>query len=142
MYGFENLNYEIKNPWFSNKAKIRTYCLEELMATKFCALYQRSKGRDLYDLWLAITKFDLHCEKTITAFYQYCDARGVKISRAEYEKNLIFKMKSNDFISDAAKVLPANASWNIEEAFQSIMQNMVTKLDGEPWKGLNESEAG
>ena len=31
-------------------AEIRTYNINELLGTKFRALYQRSKGRDLFDL--------------------------------------------------------------------------------------------
>ena len=32
-----------------------TFKIDELMGTKLRALYQRTKGRDLFDLWLALT---------------------------------------------------------------------------------------
>jgi len=45
---------KIESPWFSGSADIQTFTLEELIATKIRALYQRRKGRDLFDMWLAI----------------------------------------------------------------------------------------
>jgi predicted nucleotidyltransferase component of viral defense system len=40
--------------WFSGTGAIQTYKLEELLGTKLRALYQRKKGKDLYDLYKAI----------------------------------------------------------------------------------------
>lgn len=42
--------FEVDNEWFSGKCEIRTYNINELLGTKLRALYQRSKGRDLFDL--------------------------------------------------------------------------------------------
>ena len=42
--------FEIESEWFSGSAKIKTYSINELLGTKLRALYQRSKGRDLFDL--------------------------------------------------------------------------------------------
>ena len=39
------------SPWFTGATDIITYELDELMATKLRALYQRRKGRDLFDIW-------------------------------------------------------------------------------------------
>jgi predicted nucleotidyltransferase component of viral defense system len=44
----------VDNPWFTGSAEIPTFAVEELTATKIRAIYQRSKGRDLFDLWLAV----------------------------------------------------------------------------------------
>jgi integrase len=40
--------------WFQGSARIVTYELEESLATKRRALYQRRKGRDLFDLAVAL----------------------------------------------------------------------------------------
>ncbi|MYH43579.1 MAG: nucleotidyl transferase AbiEii/AbiGii toxin family protein [Acidimicrobiaceae bacterium] len=47
--------FAVDSPWFSGSAGVATYALEELAATKIRALFQRRKGRDLFDLWLAVT---------------------------------------------------------------------------------------
>jgi Nucleotidyl transferase AbiEii toxin, Type IV TA system len=44
----------IVSPWFTGAADIPTFAIEELTATKIRAMFQRSKGRDLFDLWLAV----------------------------------------------------------------------------------------
>jgi predicted nucleotidyltransferase component of viral defense system len=43
--------YSLKSRWWSARAEVRTFRIEELMSTKLRALYQRRKGRDLFDLW-------------------------------------------------------------------------------------------
>jgi len=45
--GFYKQGYEVKSRWFSGKALILTYHLDELLGTKLRALYQRKKGRYL-----------------------------------------------------------------------------------------------
>lgn len=134
--GFKEKNYTIDNRWFSGEAKIKTYDLEELMGTKFRALYQRAKGRDLYDLWMAITQLGVDCKKILEVFKHYNDQQDIKISRAEYEKNLIDKETSQDFLTDAKHVLPARTPWDPNAAFQVVSDNLVSHLPGEPWKGL------
>ncbi|MBR3316477.1 MAG: nucleotidyl transferase AbiEii/AbiGii toxin family protein [Atopobiaceae bacterium] len=44
---------DVASPWCACRQDIPTFQAEELVATKLRALYQRSKGRDLFDLWLA-----------------------------------------------------------------------------------------
>ena len=41
----------MENSWFTGSAELTTYHFEELLGTKLRALYQRKKGRDLYDLY-------------------------------------------------------------------------------------------
>ncbi len=71
MLGFIGKSYQVDNRWFSGEAMIKTYALEELMGTKFRALYQRAKGRDLYDLWMAITELGVDCGKVVDIFKHY-----------------------------------------------------------------------
>jgi hypothetical protein len=46
--------FTVSSPWFTGAADVPTFTIEELTATKIRALFQRSKGRDLFDLWLAV----------------------------------------------------------------------------------------
>jgi len=49
MLGFKQSNISVDTRWFKGSAPVQTYFLEELLGTKLRALYQRKKGRDLYD---------------------------------------------------------------------------------------------
>jgi predicted nucleotidyltransferase component of viral defense system len=50
--------FNIKSSWFTGECDITTYEFEELLGTKLRALYQRKKGRDLYDLFKALKTND------------------------------------------------------------------------------------
>jgi predicted nucleotidyltransferase component of viral defense system len=50
--GYVYKSFQVNNDWFSGKARLKTYELEEMAGTKMRALYQRKKGRDLFDLYI------------------------------------------------------------------------------------------
>ena len=54
--GYQQFPFKIQSSWFSGTCDLTTYKLEELLGTKLRALYQRRKGRDLYDLFTALTQ--------------------------------------------------------------------------------------
>lgn len=139
LYGYQNHDYGIESRWFTGRANIKTYQLEELMGTKLRALYQRLKGRDLFDLWLGITQLNMDCEKVIDVFGQYNKASNIIISRAEFEKNLIPKMKVHEFIGDVKALLSDDINWEPEHAYLSVMDKLISRLPGQPWKDLNAS---
>lgn len=41
--------FEVASPWWSGRADVRTFSTRELVATKIRAIYQRKKGRDVFD---------------------------------------------------------------------------------------------
>jgi len=45
VFDCQQIKFTVQNPWFSGAADVTTYRLEELLATKLRALYQRKKGR-------------------------------------------------------------------------------------------------
>ncbi len=61
--GLREIPYEVENSWFSGQCRITGYEPEELLGTKLKALYQRKKGRDLFDLYWALTHLDIDVEK-------------------------------------------------------------------------------
>jgi predicted nucleotidyltransferase component of viral defense system len=46
----------VESPWFAGQADVSIYADAELLGTKLRALYQRRKGRDLFDLALALER--------------------------------------------------------------------------------------
>jgi len=63
--------FEVSNPWFTGSADVTTFAIEELVATKIRALYQRRKGRDLFDMWLAVEEAGIAPEAIAAAFGPY-----------------------------------------------------------------------
>lgn len=63
--------FAISSPWFEGRADVQSFAVEELVATKIRALYQRRKGRDLFDMWLAVEEANLSPESIAAAFEPY-----------------------------------------------------------------------
>ncbi len=67
--------FEMRSRWWTGSAQITTFSLEELLGTKLRALFQRKKGRDLYDVWYAL-KGGASAEKVVTASRGTCASRA------------------------------------------------------------------
>ena len=137
VYGFQKQNFKVNSRWFSGTADILTYELDELLGTKLRALYQRKKGRDLFDLWYA---FNVHrdtpeIDRIIEVFQKYMIHGGHKTSRALFEKNLFEKRVSTQFTGDIRPLLRTDINWDFDQAFDSIMETLISRLPGEPWQG-------
>lgn len=78
----------------------------------------------------------MDCKKVIEAFKQYNQANQTTISRAEFEKNLIPKMKLHEFTGDVNALLSDGIGWNPAHAYSSVMDCLVSKLPGQSWKKL------
>lgn len=80
MLGLEEVDFEMNNLWFSGSCKIKTYKLDELVGTKVRALYERRKGRDLYDLYKALQNTELNTDNVICCFKGYMEKEEKKPS--------------------------------------------------------------
>lgn len=99
------LSYTVDNVWFSGRADVLTFPLEELLGTKLRALYQRRKGRDLFDLWLGLEHLAADPDAVIEAFHHYLALSGVTIDPAEFERNLDAKLVHGGFRRDLDQLL-------------------------------------
>lgn len=135
----KTINYSIDSEWFSGEAKIITYELDELIATKLRALYQRRKGRDLFDLYLVLKNKLINPIKVIEIFTAYAKFNNEPISRAMFEKNIFEKEQHFDFAHDMTPLLTPTMNWSIEEAFNLVKNELLTKLPGESWKNNTKS---
>ena len=63
--------FHVDSSWFTGSAEVLTFTLDEVVATKIRALFQRSKGRDLFDLWLALTQLGVPASSIVEAFAPY-----------------------------------------------------------------------
>ncbi len=120
--------FSIDSEWFNGAADIVTYEIDELIATKLRALYQRRKGRDLFDLWYVATHKLINLNQVCDIFSKYCKHNGVQISREEFIKNLEQKKNNRDFLMDMHILLPSKLDWDFEQAFQYVIENVISKL--------------
>jgi len=133
--GFHHSPFLVTNPWFSGEVNVCTYQIEELLGTKLRALYQRKKGRDLYDLWLGITTLEMDEQLVIRCLERYVEHDGLSISRAEFEKNLLAKLKDPVFRNDIFPLLTAGTDYNPASAGALVQERLIGRLSGTPWRG-------
>ena len=133
--GFEKRIFAVDSRWFSGTTSILTYHLDELLGTKIRALYQRKKGRDLFDLWTAFVTAKVQPERVIDCFLHYMENEGRRITRAEFERNLLAKIDDPRFIADIEPLVIANSGFDLPWASEFVFNSLVTLIPGEPWQG-------
>lgn len=128
--GFQKHPFEVQSSWFDGTCHLTTYCLEELLGTKLRALYQRKKGRDLFDMYVALTqKPDLDLRMLIHCYKKYMDfSAGISPSKKEYLKNLENKMQDSDFIGDTTALLRTEVSYDPLVAFEKIRTQLIEMI--------------
>jgi predicted nucleotidyltransferase component of viral defense system len=114
--GFKDLPFAVESPWFKGKAMMKTYHLEELLGTKLRALYQRKKGRDLFDLWLALTSTDVDPGGIAQCFHRYMEFGETPVSRPILEANLKLKLEDPMFNRDVLPLLTEQVRSRYEAA--------------------------
>lgn len=133
--GLEKRNLEIQSRWFSGSADILTYQLDELLGTKMRALYQRKKGRDLFDLWHALSATGANLQSVVNCFLHYMEHEGHKVSRAEFEQNLIGKLGDAAFAEDVDPLLITGTVFDFRKAAEYVRNQLLPRIPGEPWQG-------
>lgn len=136
----ETISHAVNSEWFTGNAQIVTYEIDELIATKLRALYQRRKGRDLFDLWLVLKNKLINSEKVVEIFTAYTNYNNEPISRAVFEKNIFEKEQDPDFGHDMALLLSPMLDWSIAEAFSVVKNELLHCLPGESWRNNNKNK--
>ncbi len=138
--GLQHVSFAVASPWHSAQELITTFTLEELLATKMRALFQRRKGRDLYDLWLGLTTLDPDEVHIIECLGEYLARTETAISRAEFEANMVGKLASSDFRADVIPLLRDPAGYDVDDAALLVHDRLIARLPDGPWKALGREK--
>ena len=129
MLGPRRERFEVESPWYSGTADVLTYEPEELLGTKLRALYQRKKGRDLFDLSEALTRFSgLDPEKVVACFISYLERDGRRVTRADFDANVAEKIEDSLFLSDVPPLLASGVSFDPVAAFDLIREAFISRM--------------
>ena len=135
VYGIDAVPFAVSSRWFEGSCNVSTYQLDELLGTKLRALYQRKKGRDLFDLATALAKPGVDPVRIIAAFAEYMDRGGHRVTRPLFEKNIEAKLRDPQFNADIGPLLAPSYNWDSEAAAATVQSRLIRHLPGEPWKG-------
>jgi predicted nucleotidyltransferase component of viral defense system len=133
--GYVHSPFTVDSPWYAATTSVTTFSLEEMLATKLRALYQRAAGRDAFDLDRALDRGPSP-QRVVELFQRYMAADGRALSRADFERNLHEKRRNEEFLHDIEALLAADApAYDVNAALDRIGAELVALLPGKPWKG-------
>lgn len=126
----EEREYNVSNDWFSGSARLTTYNLNELLGTKVRALYQRKKGRDLFDLYYASQVAEIDIPMIVRCFKEYMDkGSGLKPpTQKQFINNISEKEQDKDFTSDMSLLLRPEIEYNQTKAFEWIKNEVASRI--------------
>ena len=119
--------FSVRSPWFDGAANVQTFQPAELVSTKLRALYQRSKGRDLFDLWLALTQLAIPPDDILTSFAPY---RPEKYTGMLAIANLQLKVQDRAFRQDLDALIGQWPNgYDLDCAATLIIQQLLSRID-------------
>jgi predicted nucleotidyltransferase component of viral defense system len=137
------LDYEVDSSWWRGEASIPTFALDEMMSTKLRALYQRRKGRDLFDLWLVLTYQNVSADEIVNGLRHYM--RDDTFTYPQLRQNLFDKLSDTGFRSDIETLVVAVPDgYAVDLAADLAMEQLGSRLDhaspldeirGDGWRG-------
>ncbi len=129
VFGLAEDEFEINSEWFNGKCGVITYQLEELLGTKMRALYQRRKGRDLYDLYKAFQSAKPDADKIVETYHAYMKfSVASPPSRKEFLLNMAAKMKDAEFLGDTTALLRPTEEYDARAAYELIKTELIEKI--------------
>ena len=75
-------------------------------------------------------------ERVITCFGRYLDNDGLRISRAEFERNMAAKLVDETSTRDIEPLLAPRAAWNLNDAARYAQDELIARLPGDALKGV------
>ena len=127
--GYRQMPFSVESPWFSGNAAIRTYSLNELLGTKLRALYQRRKGRDLFDLSYAMEHGTVDADAVLQCFRRYMSWNEKPLpSRSEFRSNMEDKVTMPEYIGAMKLMLRPETPFDVAQSYKDVCRCFIDKL--------------
>jgi predicted nucleotidyltransferase component of viral defense system len=128
--GYQQFPFEVKSSWFSGNCNLTTFKIEELLGTKLRALYQRRKGRDLYDLYIALSQRPALDKDALLLTYKKYMAFSVQElpSQKVFILNMEAKMKDPEFLGDTMALLRPTSPFNPHDAYDLVKTELIERI--------------
>lgn len=129
--GLTKVPFRMENSWFTGEAELTTYHFEELLGTKLRALYQRKKGRDLFDLYIALQRRDVDVDKVLQCYKKYMEFVVDKTpSYKQFVNNMEEKMQDPEFLEDTTMLLRPEIKFSPSEAYPLVYKTYIDRMEG------------
>ena len=121
--------FSVENSWFTGQAELTTYQFNELLGTKLRALYQRKKGRDLFDLYVGLTEGQCNAEEIIQCYNRYMAFVVEKPpTHKQFVNNMEIKMNDTEFLGDTIGLIRPEIAYDPVAAYQLVKGTLIDRL--------------
>lgn len=112
------------------QTQIKGFDIHEMLGTKMRALFQRKRGRDLFDLYWALTRSQsaITPMEIIESFQHYLRKEGSKAGRAEFVAILDGYLHDRGFCSDMEPLLRSGLSYDPQVAGHHVKEHLLNLL--------------
>lgn len=127
--GFIDAPFDVDGKWFHGSCQVKTYALEEMLGTKLRALYQRRKGRDLFDMAYALERKTIDDDKVLRCWRRYITFGGKTApSFEEFDANMAAKLSMPDYAGDVALLLRPGMAFDAEKAYAVVRKRFLARI--------------
>ena len=112
------------------QTRIKGYDIHEMLGTKMRAMFQRKRGRDLFDLYWALTKSPIPVDPSafIASFQHYLKQEETTTGRAEFVESLEAHLQDRGFCSDMEPLLRHGIVYEPQSAGSYVKANLLSLL--------------
>jgi len=112
------------------QTRVKAFDIHEMLGTKMRAMFQRKRGRDLFDLYWALTKSPnpVDLAAIIASFQHYLKQEGTQAARAEFVGILDAHLKDRGFCSEMESLLRNGITYDPQAAGSYIKANLLNLL--------------
>ena len=112
------------------KTLVNGYDIHEMLGTKMRALFQRRRGRDLFDLYWALTlaKPPVDPAAIIESFQHYLRREDISAGRAEFVGILQSHLADRGFCSDMNQLLRVGVEYDPQKAGAYVKARLLSLL--------------
>ncbi len=125
--------FAVDSSWFKGACEVLTYELVELTGTKLRAVYQRRKGRDLFDLWKILSMHpELDKGKVMESYERYLGFTASHLpTYKEFVLNMDEKLQDEEFLTDTEMILGPQVEYDPQVAWEKVKSKLVERLNPE-----------
>lgn len=112
------------------RTRVNGFDIHEMLGTKMRALFQRRRGRDLFDLFWALTKAQPPVDPmgVIDSFGHYLQKEGSTAGREEFILLLRGHLKDRGFCSDMEPLLRQGIEYDPQLAGDLVIDRLLNRL--------------
>ena len=109
---------------------VKGYDIREMLGTKMRAMFQRRRGRDLFDLYWALTKSARPVDPSgvVESFQHYMRREGTKAARGEFIGILEAHLRDPGFCSDVEPLLRSGIVYDPQVAGRYVEGSLLSLL--------------